>query len=299
WVITQHSWRTAFAVLGVIGLLWALAWSLIGKDGPVGTSAQASGTEASRLSGYKVPLPKLMLTGTFLGALAATAAAYVSLAILLAYLPAYLKGPLDYSDRDASLLFVLPWLMAAILVMGQGVLTRRLMERGVSTRLARGAMGGFGLVISAAFTLLFAHSTSGVAQIICMSFAFSVSGLIFATSSTVCGELTPPSQRGAVLGTYVAIASLAGVVAPVVTGRLIDAATHEAEGYVAAFTLMAVVMIIGGLIALIFIRPERDAEILRPFAIPVGHVAETTSGGEPTGTVPTDVDPTGGPVPSV
>lgn len=262
WVIGAYGWRAAFASLGVIGLVWAVVWAFVGKEGPVGTAADGDAEEASRLTGATVPLRKLLFSGTYLGALAASAAAYVSLSLLLTYLPTYLKGALDYSDRTASLLYTLPWIVAAVLVMAQGVVTRKLMVRGVSTRVARGVLGGASLLVSAAFTILFLHFTSGVVQIVCMAFAFSVSGLIFAISTTVCGELAPPSQRGAVLGIYVAVASLAGVIAPIITGRLIDAASSATAGYDAGFTLMAVAMALGGLVAMALIRPERDAERL-------------------------------------
>lgn len=269
WVITEQGWRPAFAILGGISLAWAVVWQLVGKEGPVGSVSDHGDTAASRLAGRRVALRELMTSGTYVGALVASAAAYVSLSLLLAYLPPYLKGVLGYSSGAASLLVTLPWVMAAVMVVGQGLLTRRMMQRGVSTRVARGVVGGTCLLASAAFALLFTHATGGVVQILCMTFAFSMSGVIFAISSTVCGELAPPSQRGAVLGTYVAVASLAGVVAPAVTGRLIDAASTPSDGYAVGFTLMAAVMAVGGLVALLLIRPERDAARLLAHSRPV------------------------------
>src|ERR1051325_495368 len=35
WVIVNYSWHHAFGVLGVVGLMWVVAWFLLGKEGPL------------------------------------------------------------------------------------------------------------------------------------------------------------------------------------------------------------------------------------------------------------------------
>src|ERR1700754_2104997 len=35
WVIVNHSWHYAFGALGVVGLMWVLAWLILGKEGPL------------------------------------------------------------------------------------------------------------------------------------------------------------------------------------------------------------------------------------------------------------------------
>src|ERR1700741_3165452 len=43
WVIVNHSWHYAFGALGVVGLMWVLAWLILGKEGPlVKTAAMAA-----------------------------------------------------------------------------------------------------------------------------------------------------------------------------------------------------------------------------------------------------------------
>ena len=37
WVIVAFGWRWAFGVLGIVGIVWALAWLLVGGDGPFST----------------------------------------------------------------------------------------------------------------------------------------------------------------------------------------------------------------------------------------------------------------------
>ena len=48
WVIVNYTWHYAFGALGVVGLMWAAAWLVMGKEGPlVQTVAQAEGVPAA------------------------------------------------------------------------------------------------------------------------------------------------------------------------------------------------------------------------------------------------------------
>lgn len=282
-IIENHGWQAAFATVAGLGVAWAAIWAVVGREGPMGSesatpvtrdsdAADAAGGAAgagagdSRLAGRRVPFARLVLTGTFLGALAGSAAAYWSLSLLLTYANPYLTESLGYASGTASTLYALPWAAAGLVLVGQGLLTRRLMLRGVSTRWARGGVGGVCMLVAAVFTVLFVHATDGAAQIVCLCVAFSMSGMMFTVSMTVCGEMAPPEQRGSVLGAYVAVASLAGVLAPPVMGRLLDSAATKADGYTTGFTVMAVVLAVGGVLALWLIRPGRDAARLEAHA---------------------------------
>src|SRR6201746_2930270 len=35
WIIVNHSWHYAFGALGVVGLMWAVAWIFLGEEGPL------------------------------------------------------------------------------------------------------------------------------------------------------------------------------------------------------------------------------------------------------------------------
>src|ERR1700744_2264647 len=35
WIIVHHSWHHAFGALGLVGLIWAVAWFAFGKEGPL------------------------------------------------------------------------------------------------------------------------------------------------------------------------------------------------------------------------------------------------------------------------
>ncbi len=71
-------------------------------------------------------------------------------------------------------------------------------------------------------------------------------------------ELTPPPQRGAMLGINNAIVTLAGPLAPVCMGLIIDAGVSVADGFRVAFLVAGGVMTLGSLVGLMLINPEAD-----------------------------------------
>src|SRR5579872_6792723 len=45
WLIVHHNWHYAFGALGVVGLLWVVAWLLLGKEGPLVSATAAVAVE--------------------------------------------------------------------------------------------------------------------------------------------------------------------------------------------------------------------------------------------------------------
>ena len=76
---------------------------------------------------------------------------------------------------------------------------------------------------------------------------------------SVIAQFTPVEKRGAVLAIYSAIYTFAGVLAPYVSGLLIEHSGSVLAGYQNAFVLAGGLALIGGSAALIGIHPDREA----------------------------------------
>jgi MFS family permease len=75
--------------------------------------------------------------------------------------------------------------------------------------------------------------------------------------STIITAVAPAVHRGAVLGTYVAISTLPGLIAPLITGLIIQAAGRNvASGLYHAYLLASLLLLIGGVAFLAFVRPD-------------------------------------------
>ncbi|WP_037064229.1 MFS transporter [Pseudonocardia acaciae] len=252
-VIITFGWHWAFFSLFAVGMAWVALWALLGREGSVASVRNDAGEEP------RVPYSKILLSGTWLGGFLAGFAAYWALSLLVAWVPPYLETALGYGPAATGTLVALPWVAASVLIFGQGVVTQWLMHRGVSSRMARGVLGGVGVLVSGAAMVAFPPLPDGPLKIALLTLAFSVGGITFAIGQTVSAEISPARQRGAVLAIGTGLVTFAGLLAPYLTGRIIQAAATPAAGYRLAFTLTGALMLLGGTLAVIFVRPERDA----------------------------------------
>ncbi|MEV5540870.1 MFS transporter [Saccharopolyspora shandongensis] len=260
-VIITFGWRWAFFALFAIGIVWALLWLAFGKEGTTAGTARDRQAPDGGIDEPHIPYRRILLSGTGLGAFFNAFVSYWVLALLISWVPPYFQIVLGYSASETGTLLVLPWVANALFVLGQGLLSEWLMRRGVSSRLARGVLGGVAVMIAGIAMVLFPLTAGGL-QLVLMTVAFSLGAIVFAIGSTVNSEISPTRQRGAVLSIYTAAATTAGLIAPYVTGRIIETAATPATGYTIGFTAAGALLLLGGLLAALIVRPERDARRL-------------------------------------
>ncbi|MEV0051613.1 MFS transporter [Saccharopolyspora shandongensis] len=260
-VIITFGWRWAFFALFAIGIVWVLLWLMLGEEGTIAGAARDRQTSDGDIDEPRVPYRRILLSGTGLGAFFNAFVSYWGLALLISWVPPYFQIVLGYSASETGTLLVLPWVANALFVLGQGMVSEWLMRRGVSSRLARGVLGGVAVMIAGIAMVLFPLTAGGL-QLVLMTVAFSLGAIAFAIGSTVNSEISPTRQRGAVLSIYTAAATTAGLIAPYVTGRIIEAAATPATGYTIGFTVAGALLLLGGLLAALIVRPERDARRL-------------------------------------
>jgi MFS family permease len=250
WVIVSWGWRAAFVVLIIVSLLWCVVWVVVGGDGPLGVISSGSG---------RVSLWRTLLTSTSLGCALSAFAAYWALALIVAWVPPYLEAGLGYSRTETGFLTTLPWIAMTVAALLLGFIVQRLLKAGVSGRMTRGVIAGACVLIGGLAVLGCVHTDNATLSLILMSIGFGIPAASLATSGTALSQIAPINQRGAVLGAFVAFYSIAGIVAPYLTGRLVgQAGAVPLSGYTTMFTITAMVLIVGGLAAILMIKPERD-----------------------------------------
>ena len=76
-------------------------------------------------------------------------------------------------------------------------------------------------------------------------------------------EFTPTSQRGAVISIYGAIYTLAGMLAPMVMGAMVQQAAAPIDGYMKGFVINGIILIVSGLLGLLLLWPDTELARLR------------------------------------
>lgn len=93
--------------------------------------------------------------------------------------------------------------------------------------------------------------------------------MMYSVGPAMLGEFTPSSQRGGILAIGNAVASLAGLSAPVITGMLVQGAGAEHPlGYAQGFMVCGGVLIVAGLIGLVSMNPQRSRHRLQVQELP-------------------------------
>jgi MFS family permease len=253
WLIVHYSWHWAFGALGLIGIAWCGLWLVLGREGPLVDETVAESTILLRQ-----PYRRLLFCRTYVGCCLALFGAYWALTLGLTWFTPFIIKGLGFSQIDAGWISTLPWAAGAAVVLATGAISERLVKAGVSTRYARGVLGAAPMVAGALLLLLLPRVEDDVSRIALLVAGTSFTGSIYVVCAPMIGEFVPVAQRGAKLAICGAIYSLAGVLAPAISGGVIEAAATPLEGYLDGFMLCALVQLAGGLLGLLLLWPGRE-----------------------------------------
>ncbi|MEV6140871.1 MFS transporter [Streptomyces sp. NPDC051992] len=287
WLITQFGWRSAFAALAVTSLVWSAVWWFVGRDGPydqpaarvpartggpvripartggpVRVPAEPGGPvrEPAETEGpVRVPYRRLLLSGTVIGSVTSAFGASWAMALSQAWLPSYLKNELTMSPGTAAAVLSAVSALSFVLLLALSPAVDRLTRRGVSLRLSGGVPQGLAVACAGVAMAVFPFVGPLPVRLALIAVAFAVHSIAFPLHYMTAAAVVPASQRGALFGIVAATGTLPGLLAPSLTGRLLDTAPSAGAGYAQSFALAAVVMITCGAVAVCCIRPARDA----------------------------------------
>ena len=252
WVIVNYSWHYAFGVLGVVGLMWVVAWLILGEEGPLVQSAAMAASE------QRIPYFQLLTSRTFVGCVAATFGAYWALSLGLTWFTPFIVKGLGFPQQQAGFISILPWVFGATIVMLTGWISQVMLARGFSTRGARGVLGSVPLIVGGIILAMMPYVAPGGLMIALLVIGSGLCGSIYVVCAPMIGEFTPVSQRGAVIAIYGALYTLAGILAPAVMGSVIQRSANMLDGYMTGFTINAVIMVASGLLGLALLWPNTE-----------------------------------------
>jgi MFS family permease len=259
WIIDHFGWHASFGTLGVVGLVWVACWLVFVKEWPAPSSF---GRESG--SRQRIPYRHLLLSRTAVGFYLAGFAAYWIIALNLVWLPHYLIKALGMDPARAAWVIALPSAMQIVFAAGFAYLSQRLSLSGLSSRVARGVVGTLCVIIAGLSMACFPFVRMGPLKIFLVGLACSIGSVIFTLGPALMGEISPISQRGAMLGVSNSIHTLAGVCAPLLMGRIVDINANPIGGFRTGYLYVGVVVATLGAVAAILINPEYD---LRRFRI--------------------------------
>lgn len=262
-MVAAYGWRSAFLALAAVGMVWLLFWLPLWRLGPYGGEAAAKyGTGAGAADEPNVPWSKVFLSGTFLGAWLASMPVYAIVAAVLTFLPSYFERGLGFSRVQAGAMFGFPSIASMITLIGVTFISDRLISRGSSSRLLRGIVPTIGLIVCAISLISLPYIDQKYVAVAWVSIGYALGVTVLPLFNAGLSEIVPPKQFAATIGVFLALQSLGGVYGPYLAGLIVQSAGGSA-GYPLAFQVFGVMALIGAVIALICVNPDRDKVKLR------------------------------------
>lgn len=249
-ITSKWGWRANFEILGVIGLLWLLLWLPFGREGTLG---ETHSHETARRTSYA----RLLTDKTLLACFFAHFASYWSLALTLTWMAIYLQKGLGYGPIESGRMFSLFIAVNMMLGMSGAWWSQRLMLRKVPSRVSRGIVTAAATLIAAAcYVSMLLPDLSPLMRVLILAVGSGLSQTIYYTGPAIIGEIIPKPQRGSILAIDNSVASIAGIIAPIVTGYLIQHIQGgPADGYNFGFAVTGAFLAVAGVVGWAFLRP--------------------------------------------
>jgi len=248
WLIEQFGWRVMFAILGLGSLLWVLPWLAIARD-HTGSASSAALPNSTPNVLFRTLVRSPILIGTVLGTFCYMYFVYFA----LTWMPAYLKEARSLSLMSSSVYTMFSFAGMAVVAILGGWAADRLIRAGRNPISVRKGFTLAGFLLAS--TEVVGAMSSSLEQALFFS-VFSLSGLGLATANywALTQTLMPSAAIGRIVGVQNCAASVAGIVAPILTGWLVSLT----GGYKAPMQAMWLFLLMG-LAAYVFLVREKYA----------------------------------------
>lgn len=207
-LMAQWGWRPFFLALGLASLIWLIPWV---KWMPKGKSDDVQLAAAPRLSEF---LRLRSAWGTSIGLFCANYVNY----FMVTWLPFYLVRERHFSLSGMAKIGGIAYVLGACVTTLSGLLSDRWIVSGGSPTLVRKTVVGSGMVLSGVCVGLMSAGGSVTALVLSVMFFGVAASNIWAITQTLAG----PQAAGRWTGLQNFVGNLAGIVAPAVTGVVLD-----------------------------------------------------------------------------
>ncbi|XP_051167950.1 vesicular glutamate transporter 2.2 [Leptopilina boulardi] len=260
----RFGWESIFYVFGGIGMIWFVCWWIIVKDRPEDDPFISQGEltyiklSLGNVERRKIVHPwKSMLTSAPVWAIvSAHFSENWGFYTMLTQLPTYMNDVLKYKLEKAGFMSALPYLVMAIVLQLSGHLADYLRsEKILTTTQVRKTFNCGAFLSQTMFMTAAAFVTNPVGAVACLTIAVGLGG--FAWSGFSVNHLDIAPQHASVLmGIGNTIATLPGIVSPIITGFIVQEKT--ASEWRVVFIISGLIYLIGATIYGIFASGEKQ-----------------------------------------
>jgi MFS transporter, ACS family, hexuronate transporter len=260
WLVEDYGWRTMFFAVSSIGIIWAVVWYIFFRDRPE-QSKYVNEAEINLISenGTKEKAKKEPIDWRYIlthPTLIANNIAYFAYGYMLFFatlwLPGYFLSQHGLNLKSVGLFLVIPWAVAAIFLKTGGILSDWLYRKTGNSRLARSHLIWSSQLLSAFFFVMLGFTDTLTLSIVYLSLALGFGQLpqpaFFSVNIDIAKERAASAQ-----GVTSSFLSLAGIIAPAITGWLIN----YTKSYQAAFFLLGGLTLVAVVVVVLYHHPDK------------------------------------------
>ncbi|WP_176053171.1 MFS transporter [Paraburkholderia caribensis] len=260
-IAVSAGWRESFVVIASVGALWVVAWLMLARDKPeiapdvaVAAPVDLQNGAASRSMS---PLREYLLRPAIL----ATAFAFFGYAYILyfflSWFPTYLTMAHHLSIQKMAVVSVIPWAVGATGLIFGGVVSDVLFRRTGRAIFARKVVLITSLGAGAICIAITGSVTDLTGAVTLMAIAVFFMYASYNTYFAIVLDTVEKERVGAVGGFIHLIANLAGIVAPALTGFLVQ----WSGNFKSAFLLTGIIAALGAILVAVCVRaPKRQIQ---------------------------------------
>lgn len=224
-----------------------------------------------------VPVAWILLSGSFLIAVLAGLSNFWTQGFLTTWFPKYLGSVIGLSAGQVGVVTTFPWVFGACLLLALGFLGKFWMNKGHSVRRSMVLPFSVSLMIAGTCFVL-APLAGGWAAVALLTIGAGCS-VIYPMAPSAMAFAVTPKQRPLVMAALGGLASVGAIISPTAVGLFMDNAGYVsapkgqkdtaemvlnmASGVNQAFLLAGVILLVGGVLAALFFRPDATAARLQ------------------------------------
>ncbi len=219
-LIAQFNWRLAFIITGVGSLLFCMFWFFWYDEQKGRVFAKSVDAEID-LEKQIVPWLKLLTNRNILGLFVAKFGANYLYFMFLTWIPSYLVMERGFSILEMGFYASLPFIVAFITQPLTGFISDFIIRRGFSKTLARKGVLVIAQALSATIIAV-AFVDDPMIAILILTVNIAAASTIGGMMQTMASEIAPFGMAATVTGAMNTVGAIAGVLAPTLTGIIVE-----------------------------------------------------------------------------
>ncbi|HET7886887.1 MAG TPA: MFS transporter [Bradyrhizobium sp.] len=250
WLVSQVGWRMTFLICAAVGFLWLLAWMiwfrkpeeagwLTDEERAFILRERNGNTKNTLADGHSIGLRGLLSSFSMLGLMVAQGCAVYTQYFFLTWLPNYLQTERGMSLLKSGALMSLPFLGAVVLTVLLGKLSDSLLTEESARTGGRRRLGAL-LMLMGSVILLTPLVDNVYLILVLITLALGGVASAVALNIAMIGDLLrTPADSGRATGLLILGGNIFGILAPIVTGYVVQSTGSFNMAFVVAGALLA------------------------------------------------------------